>query len=120
MLKISAGPAASDLGALKTPGLAILLDQASGPPSFGALDTDIVKAVQRVMSRRDFRSGRDETMHLLGTEGGVDRVLLVGMGKVTDRRASLRRASALAARRAAQAGFGRLAIFAGDVSADDA
>src|SRR6185436_3250954 len=69
---------------------------------------------------RDFRGGRDETLHLLGAEQGIERVLLVGMGKVNDRAASLRRASALAARRAMQGGFGRLAIAAGDISADDA
>jgi len=117
MLKISAG--SPDLGALRTPGLAVLLDQASGPPSFGALDPAIARAIQRVMSRRDFRSGRDETLHLLGNDS-IERVLLVGMGKVTDRRASLRRAAALAARRATQSGFGRLAIFAGELDADDA
>ena len=118
MLKISAGSA--DLGTLKVPGLAVLVDQAKGVPTLGALDQGIAGSIQRVMARRDFRAGRDETLHLLGAEGGVERVLLVGMGKVTDRPAALRRAAAIAARRAHQAGFGRVAIFAGDLSAGDA
>jgi leucyl aminopeptidase len=118
MLKISTG--AADLGSLKTPGLAVLLDQSSTAPQLGKLDPAIAGAITRVLSRRDFRAGRDETLHLLGTENGVERVLLVGMGKVTDRAASLRRAAALAARRAGQAGFGRVAIFAGQVSDADA
>ena len=73
-----------------------------------------------MIAARDFRGTRDETLHLLGTENGVERLLLVGMGKVTDRFAALKRAASIAARRANQAGFGRLAIFAGDVTADDA
>jgi leucyl aminopeptidase len=118
MLKLSAG--SSDLGALKTPGLAVLLDQASTAPTFGSLDATVANAIRRVMSRRDFRAGRDETLHLLGSENGIERVLLVGMGKVSDRMASLRRAAAIAARKATQSGFGRLAIFAGEVSSNEA
>lgn len=118
MVKLSAGPA--DPGSLRTPGLAILVDHTSGPPPLGGLEASIARSIQRVMTRRDFRAGRDETLHLLGVDGGVERVLLVGLGKVTDRRASLRRGAALAARRAAQGGYGRLAILAGDLTADDA
>jgi leucyl aminopeptidase len=117
MLKIST---ASDLGGLAIPGLAVLVDQGSGLPSLGSLDSAIASAISRVMARRDFRAGRDETMHLLGVEGGIERVLLVGMGKVTDRPAALKRAAALAARRATQAGFGRLAIFAGPLTGAEA
>jgi leucyl aminopeptidase len=118
MLTISAGSA--DLGTLRTPALALLLEQLTGPPSLGSLDSGIANAVLRVTSRRDFRGTRDETMPLLGAESGIERVLLVGMGKVADRLASLKRAAAIAARRANQLGFGRLAIYAGDLSADDA
>ena len=118
MLKMSAGT--SDLGTLRAPGLAILLPQESGSPALGNLDRGVAAAVQRVIARRDFRGSRDETLHLLGAENGVERVLLVGLGKVTDRLAALKRAAAIAARRAHQAGFGRLAIYAGDVGADEA
>ena len=117
MLNIAAAP--TDVGALKVPGLAVLLDQSAGAPALDVLDPAIASAIGRVMSRRDFRAGRDETMHLLGVENRVERVLLVGMGKVTDRRASLRRAAALAARRAHQSGFGSMAVFAGAVSAEE-
>ena len=109
MLKISSG---AGLGALKVPGLAILVEQGA-PPALAGLDAGVAAAINRMLTRRDFRAGRDESMHLLGAENGVERVLLVGMGKVTDRSASLRRAAAIAARRGAQAGFGRMAIFAG-------
>jgi len=118
MLKISAGPA--DLGGLTTPGLALLLEQGAGAPPLAGLDAGLAAAIDRVLTRRDFRAGRDETMHLLGAENGVERVLLVGMGKVNDRAASLRRAAALAARRSTQSGFGRLTIAAGPLSAADA
>jgi leucyl aminopeptidase len=118
MLKISAG--SSDLGTLQTPALAVLLEQLTGPLELGSLDGAIASAVRRVTASRDFRGTRDETMHLLGVENGVERLLLVGMGKVTDRLASLKRAAAIAGRRANQLGFGRLAIYAGDLDADDA
>ena len=118
MLKLSAG--SSDLGALKTPGLAVLLEQTSTPPALGSLEAGLAVGVKRVLSRRDFRCGRDETLHLLGADNGVERVLLVGLGKVTDRGAALRRGAAIAARRATQSGFGRLSIYAGDLTAADA
>jgi leucyl aminopeptidase len=118
MVKISAGSA--DLGGLRTPGLAVILPQTTDAPALAGLDAAIAASITRVLSRRDFRAARDETLHLLGAENGVERVLLVGMGKVSDRAASLRRAAAIAARRAGQAGFGRLAIFAGQLDAADA
>jgi leucyl aminopeptidase len=118
MLNIAAG--ASDLGSLKTPALAILLEQDKPAPSFGSLDGSIAGAIRRVMSKRDFRAAKDETLHLLGADNGIERVLLAGMGKVSDRIASLKRASAIAARKAHQSGFGRLAIFAGEIGAEEA
>ena len=117
MLKISSG--SSDLGALRAPALAILVDQGDSP-ELGTLDRSLATAVRRVVASRDFRAARDETLHLLGAEGGVERLLLVGMGKVTDRVAALKRGAAIAARKANLAGFGRLTIYAGDLSADDA
>lgn len=108
------------MGTLRTPALALLLEQVSAAPDLGALDGGVASAVRRVTARRDFRGTRDETLHLLGAENGVERILLVGMGKVTDRLASLKRAAAIAARKAAQAGFGRLAIHASITTADEA
>lgn len=118
MLKISAG--SSDLATLRTPALALLIEQGAALPQVDTLDATVAAAIRRVIESRDFRSARDETLHLLGAESGVQRVLLVGMGKVSDRAASLRRAAAIAARRANQAGFGSLSIHAGLASSGDA
>jgi leucyl aminopeptidase len=117
MLKILAGPA--DLGALRVPALALLVEQ-TVVPDLAGLDGAVAAAIRRVIDARDFRATRDETLHLLGVAGGIERVLLVGMGKVTDRRASLKRAAALAGRRGNQSGFERIAIHAGPLTADDA
>jgi leucyl aminopeptidase len=117
MPKIAAG--SSDLGKLKVPAVALLLEQLTGTPELSSPDPALAAALRRVTTNRDFRGAKDETLHFLGTEGGIERVLLVGMGKVTDRRSSLKRAAALAARKANQAGFGRLAIYAGNVSPDE-
>ncbi|MEX2152865.1 MAG: leucyl aminopeptidase [Gemmatimonadaceae bacterium] len=118
MLKISA--ASSDRGTLRAPALALFMEQPAASPELGALDGTVAAAVRRVTTNRDFRGAKDETLHLLGAENGVERVLLVGMGKVTDRLASMKRAAAVAARRANQAGFGRLAILVGNVTSDEA
>src|SRR5687768_14813523 len=118
MLTISTG--SPDLGKLRTPAVAFLLEQSSEPPELGSWDGTISSAIRRVTANRDFRAAKDEALHLLGTEGGIERVLLIGMGKVADRLASLKRAAAIASRRAHQAGFGRLAIHAGSVSSDEA
>ena len=119
MLKLSSGPAAG-LGSLRTPALAILAEQVNGAAVTAPLEGPVAAAVKRVTASRDFRAGRDETLHLLGTEGGVERILLVGMGKVGDRRVALKRAAAVAGRRANQLGFGRMTILAADVGADEA
>src|SRR4051812_29197929 len=112
--------AAPDFGALDTPLLVVALPSS---PAIGAdlqvVDTATGGALGRAVARRDFRGGRDETLHLAGgsTDRGVQRVLLVGMGPATDRVSSLRRAGAIAGRAANKAGVGRLAFFAGDLSA---
>ena len=104
--------------ALSTPLLAIALaaDEAL-PPALSELDARLNGAIGRTLSRRDFRGGRDETLHLAGGEQGVERVLLVGMGKATDRNVALRRAGAVAARAATKLGTGALAFYAADLDA---
>jgi leucyl aminopeptidase len=77
-------------------------------------------ALGRVLGLRDFRGGRDETLHLAGAERGIQRVLLVGMGPATDRVVALRRAAAIAGRQANRLGVGRLAFFAGALNAQEA
>ena len=82
------------------------------------LDRALGGALGRTLSRRDFRGGRDETLHLAGAAKGPQRVLLVGMGKPADDRATgdravaLKRAASIAARQAHRAGAGRVAFYA--------
>src|SRR5215471_14074402 len=110
--------AAPTLGALETPLLVVALP--SGPSltdELRPLDAATGGALGRALARRDFRGGRDETLHLAGGERGVLRVLLVGLGSVTDRALSVRRAGAIAGRQANKLGVGELAFFAGALSA---
>ena len=65
-----------------------------------ALDATLGGALGRLLDRRDFRAGRDETLHLAGAISGPARVLLVGLGKGSERASALRRVGALAARQA--------------------
>src|SRR5215207_6869283 len=93
----------ADLGALDTPLLVIALGaQPAAAPlddALRSLDGSLGGALARTLERRDFRGSRDETLHLAGGAKGVQRVLLVGVGS-GDRPNALRRAAALAARRA--------------------
>ena len=111
-LSLSAGPA--DVGALEVPLLVVAL------PSGAALDAELAPldrtlggALGRTLERRDFRGGRDETLHLSGGEAGPRRVLLLGLGKPGERAGALRRAGAVAARQGGRLGAGELAFFAG-------
>jgi leucyl aminopeptidase len=118
-LSLSAGPA--DLAALDAPLLVVALP--SGPSLDAALrplDTALGGALGRVLDGRDFRGGRDETLHLVGSTSGPRRVLLLGLGKPSDRTGALRRAGALAARQAGKMGVGQLAFYAGTLSATEA
>jgi leucyl aminopeptidase len=109
-LKLSLRPA--NLTDLDTPLLAIALGASAtldGP--LAALDKSLGGALARTLARRDFRGGRDETLHLVGGERGVARLLLVGTGK-DGGAVALRRAASLAARQAHRMGVGRMAFFA--------
>jgi len=103
---------------LESPLLVVAL--ATGPTltaELAPIDAVTGGALGRALSRRDFRGGRDETLHLAGGERGVQRVLFVGMGPASDRTAALRRAGAIAGRQANRLGVGRLAFFAGAMAA---
>jgi leucyl aminopeptidase len=80
-----------------------------------ALDQTLGGAMQRAIDARDFRGGKDEQLSLSGPQGGPRRILLIGMGKVTDRAGSIRRAAAVAARQGMKSGAGDLGFFAGDL-----
>ncbi|MDF1503711.1 leucyl aminopeptidase [Roseisolibacter sp. H3M3-2] len=104
--------------ALSTPLLAVALaaDEAL-PGALSELDARLGGALGRTLARRDFRGGRDETLHLAGGDDGVQRVLLVGLGKAADRPGALRRAGAVAARAATKLGTGELAFYAAGLDA---
>jgi len=97
-MTLSLSGAAANFGRLDTPLLVLALPSS---PSVAAelqpVDKATNGAIARAVSRRDFRGGRDETLQIAGGDGGVQRVLLVGMGKVSDRASALRRAGAIAA-----------------------
>jgi leucyl aminopeptidase len=107
---------AADFGALDVPLLVLALSSgASVDEPLNSLDRRVGGILRRTLERREFRGGRDEMLHLSSTVAGVERLLLVGMGKAEDRAASLRRAAALAARQAAKLGARRMAFFAGNL-----
>jgi leucyl aminopeptidase len=84
-----------------------------------ALDAATQGALTRMIDMKDFRGSRDETLHLTGFSKGPRRILLVGMGAVTDRRASLKRAATLAARTAHRLGVGELVWYSGEISPEE-
>ena len=103
---------AADPSAVKTPLLALLLPAGNTVPAgLKSLDAALGGGLTRALKRGDFRGGRDETLHLQGQDGGVERVLLVGMGKPRSLPLSLRRAGALAGRQAHKAGTGQVTVW---------
>ncbi|AHG90861.1 cytosol aminopeptidase [Gemmatirosa kalamazoonensis] len=104
--------------ALDTPLLVVALGADEPlPATLTELDGTLHGVVGRALARRDFRGGRDESLHLGGGERGVQRVLLVGTGKATDRAVALRRAASIAARFASKIGVSELAFVAPDADA---
>ena len=79
------------------------------------LDSATQGALSRMIEMKDFRGSRDEMLHLTGVPKGPRRILLVGMGAVTDRRASFRRAATLAARNAHRTRVGEMAWYSGQI-----
>src|SRR6476659_6635307 len=89
----------------------------SGPLS--ELDTALGGAIRTSIDSRFFRAGKDEVFYLSGSAGAAARVALVGMGKAPDRRGSLRRAAAVAARHATKLGGGDIGFYVGNDDADE-
>jgi leucyl aminopeptidase len=101
-----------DPARVASPLLAILLPAGASPPrALRTLDDAVGGALSTALTRRDFRGARDELLHLQGTRGGVERILLVGLGKPASLPLALRRAGALAARQAHRMGTGALAVW---------
>ena len=91
----------ADAGSVATGVLAVLCPKGDViPAALAALDTALGGAIARSFSRAAFVGKRDEVLHLAGGATGPERVLLIGMGEVTNRTAALRRAAQLAGRRA--------------------
>src|ERR687886_686735 len=112
---------AADLASLTSPLLALALPaDPQLAPEIDSLSGGVGRVIARTLERRDFRGARDETLHLSGAEGGAERILLVGMGKVTDRASAIRRAAAIAARRAVSLGTGHLDFFAAGLAEEEA
>ncbi len=117
-LSLSTGPA--DLGALDTPLLVVALPAgATVDATLAPLDRTLGSALTRTLERRDFRGGRDETLHLTGAATGPRRVLLIGLGTPAARAGALRRAGAIAARHGGRMGVGALAFYAGPLDATE-
>ncbi|HMI48487.1 MAG TPA: leucyl aminopeptidase [Gemmatimonadaceae bacterium] len=83
------------------------------------LDAATQGALTRSIEMKDFRGARDEMLHLTGIPKGPRRLLLVGMGAVTDRRASFRRAATLAARNANRLGVGEMVWYSGQITPEE-
>jgi leucyl aminopeptidase len=83
------------------------------------LDAATQGALTRSIDMKDFRGTRDEMLHLTGMAKGPRRLLLVGMGAVTDRRAALRRAATLTARNAHRLGVGEAVWHSGQITPDE-
>jgi leucyl aminopeptidase len=112
---------AADFGALDTPLLVLALSSGAGvDDALGPLDRRVGGVLRRTLERREFRGARDETLHLSSAAAGVDRLLLVGMGKAEDRPAAMRRAAAIASRQASKLGVRRLSFFAGALAEAEA
>jgi leucyl aminopeptidase len=96
-----------------TPLLAVALPQADGavPAPLTDLDTQAAGAIRRLLASGDFRGKKDETA-LLHPDGPASRVLLVGLGKPDEISVhAVRRAAAVAAKRARAIGVERLSWY---------
>src|SRR6267143_1575075 len=112
MSRMTSGVVGTPLSQVDTPLLAIALAQGSGvPASLADLDRAAGGVVARVVTSGDFKGKRDETtlLYLSGAKPG--RVLLVGLGKPGEvSRNTIRRAAAVAAKRARALGAKQLAF----------
>ncbi len=99
--------------------LVIALPENPTLAGIAALDTASQGALTRTIEMKDFRGARDETLHLTGFAKGPRRLLLIGMGAVTDRRPAFKRAATLAARNAHRLGVGEMAWYSGQITPEE-
>ena len=115
-MSLDVNVSAEGLAGFRVPLLAIAMDDKPGAATLAELDSALGGSLQRAIDAHEFRGARDEVLQFSGTTNGPGRVILVGMGKTTDRAGALRRAAAIAARQARKIGSGELAFHAGTLS----
>ena len=91
---------------------AIALGPSPDLASLARLDRLVGGVIRRAIRAREFRGGRDETLHLTGGPQGKRRLLLVGLGSTAHAPTAVRRAAAVAARAAKKFGTGSIAFWA--------
>ena len=107
------GLVAKPLPDVTTPLLAVLVAAGDVPPSLTNLDAAAGGVVQRAFGSGDFKGKKDEASLVYAAGGKAQRILLLGLGKAAEvTRQSLRRAAAVAARRARALGTGGFAVTA--------
>jgi leucyl aminopeptidase len=91
----------ADASTLDTGVLAVLCAKNTAVPAeLATVDTLVGGAITRSFARGAFTGKRDEVLHLAGGATGPQRILLVGLGDVADRKAAIKRGAQLAGRRA--------------------
>src|SRR5256885_1678859 len=92
------------LGSVETPLLALIVAQGGGST------TAIDPGVERAVASGDYKGKKDETL-LVYASGKAQRILLVGIGKANEiTRSAIRRAAAIAAKRARSLGSKTLSL----------
>src|SRR5882762_5347226 len=112
MSRMTSGVASTPLSQVDTPLLALALAQGSAvPTSLAELDRAAGGVVARAITSGDFKGKRDETTLLYPGGAKPERVLLVGLGKPGEvTRNTIRRAAAVAGKRARALGAKQLAF----------
>jgi len=94
-----------------TPLLAVALPADSGmPKALAALDKSASGAISTAIKRKDFSGGKDESLLIVNTGSGPERILLVGTG--TGGVKGITRAATLAGRKANAMGVGTMTFWA--------
>src|SRR5437016_8923227 len=112
MSKMTGTTVTVPLPRIETPLLAVALAQGGAvPASLAELDRAAGGVVGRAITSGDFKGKRDETALLYPGGAKPQRLLLVGLGKPGDvTRSSIRRAAAVAAKRARALGATHFAV----------
>ncbi len=101
----------ADPAALKTPLLILPVSKGSMPATLAGVDKAVGGVISRCWASGDFTGAKDETA-LLYPAGGIERVLLVGMGDAAKvSHALVRRAAMIAGKRARTIGATAAAVW---------